>query len=97
MFVGDLLDSGQTLAPPLTAFEKDGLKVVFGFEGPREGNMVPISVTASNQSGATMNEFLFQAAVPRVSWCQNIGAATSLCLADFPDSNAVALRNRPAA
>ncbi|KAH1003351.1 hypothetical protein HUJ05_011275 [Dendroctonus ponderosae] len=100
----DLLDSGQSLAPPLTAFEKDGLKVLFSFEGPRDGNMVPISVTASNQSGATLSEFLFQAAVPKIFQIQMLspsgtvlppnGVVTQVLKVTNPGQNVLRMRLR---
>ncbi|XP_050305157.1 AP-1 complex subunit gamma-1 isoform X2 [Anthonomus grandis grandis] len=50
---------------PLTAFERHGLKVVFSFPGVKENDAVTINVTATNDTLTTMNDFLFQAAVPR--------------------------------
>lgn len=54
--------------PPLTAFEKDGVKIVFSFDGIKENNSVTINVTATNESLTTLTDFLFQAAVPKVNY-----------------------------
>uniref|UniRef100_A0A2L2Y152 AP-1 complex subunit gamma n=2 Tax=Parasteatoda tepidariorum TaxID=114398 RepID=A0A2L2Y152_PARTP len=53
--------------PSITAFEKNGLKIVFEFEKPPDNpQMIVINLVASNSSLAPINDFLFQAAVPKV-------------------------------
>lgn len=54
--------------PTLTAFEKNGLKLVFSLERlPESNNTVSIHLTATNSTLSNMTDFLFQAAVPKVS------------------------------
>lgn len=52
---------------PITAFDKNGLKIVFQFERCTD-NPLTISITmiATNTTDQPMNDFLFQAAVPKV-------------------------------
>lgn len=52
--------------PTLTAFEKNGLKLIFSLEKLSESNMISINVIATNSTSSNMTEFLFQAAVPKV-------------------------------
>lgn len=55
--------------PSITAYEKNGLKIVFSLERlPENPNMTVITMSAMNETLNTMSEFLFQAAVPKVSW-----------------------------
>lgn len=54
-----------TSIPPLTAFEKNGLKIVFHFEKSTE-NQLTISLIANNNTESVIEDFLFQAAVPKV-------------------------------
>ncbi|CAH1959514.1 unnamed protein product [Acanthoscelides obtectus] len=55
--------------PQMTAYEKDGLRVIFGLEKPTAGSANPdtltIHVTANNNTLSNMTDFLFQVAVPR--------------------------------
>jgi AP-1 complex subunit gamma-1 len=54
--------------PSITAYEKNGLKIVFSLERPPGNpNMTVITVSAMNETLNPMSEFLFQAAVPKVS------------------------------
>lgn len=56
----------KTEIPPMVAFEKDGLRLDFTFEHSSENvAMTVISLSASNSSPNTIEEFLFQAAVPK--------------------------------
>lgn len=54
--------------PPITAFEKNGLKITFAFEKVpgNPSNVVSIMVTATNSLAFPMTDFVFQAAVPKV-------------------------------
>lgn len=53
--------------PPITAFEKNGLKIVFEFDKPPDNpHMIIINLIATNHSLAPIQDFLFQAAVPKV-------------------------------
>ena len=51
--------------PDITAFEKDGLKIVFSFERNPDQS-VSITLKASNSNFSPLSEFVFQAAVPKV-------------------------------
>ena len=53
--------------PSLTAFEKNGLKVNFNFERTEaQPAVLMITLNATNSNTMPMNEFVFQAAVPKV-------------------------------
>uniref|UniRef100_H2ZPK1 AP-1 complex subunit gamma n=1 Tax=Ciona savignyi TaxID=51511 RepID=H2ZPK1_CIOSA len=49
--------------PGVTAFEKSGLLIKFQFE--REGNVLNVNLTATNSNPQNINDFVFQAAVPK--------------------------------
>ncbi|UYV64733.1 AP1G1, partial [Cordylochernes scorpioides] len=52
--------------PQMTAFEKNGLKLEFGFEkDDLDPSFTVINLAASNTTPVPMTEFLFQAAVPK--------------------------------
>lgn len=52
----------------LTAFEKNGLKVELTCERDNgQPNVTVINVNSTNSSATTMSEYVFQAAVPKVS------------------------------
>ena len=54
--------------PPITAFEKAGLKIQFNFErSPSNPSVTAITLSATNVTPTPMTNFLFQAAVPKVS------------------------------
>lgn len=59
----------------MTAFEKNGLKIVFSFQRPNPADLSSVTVTlkASNANVAAISDFIFQAAVPKVSWSIIIG------------------------
>ncbi|XP_035208800.1 LOW QUALITY PROTEIN: AP-1 complex subunit gamma-1-like [Stegodyphus dumicola] len=53
--------------PPITAFEKNGLKIIFEFDkSPDNPQMIIINLIATNYSLVPIHDFLFQAAVPKV-------------------------------
>jgi hypothetical protein len=51
--------------PPLTALNKNGLRIIFTFE--REGTILTIHAKATNSTQYSMTNFIFKAAVPRVN------------------------------
>lgn len=52
--------------PSITAFEKNGLKLVFSFErSPSSPVVTAITLSATNSTALPMTDFLFQAAVPK--------------------------------
>jgi AP-1 complex subunit gamma-1 len=64
--------------PSITAYEKNGLKIVFCLERlPENPNTTVIRMSAMNETINPITEFLFQAAVPKVSQCNEI------CLSPF--------------
>lgn len=52
--------------PTVTAFDKDGLKLVFALEKVPDSNALTINVTSTNNTLSNMSDYLFQAAVPKV-------------------------------
>ena len=54
--------------PPITAFEKAGLKIQFNFErSPSNPAVTAITLTATNFTPTPITNFLFQATLPKVS------------------------------
>lgn len=54
--------------PVLTAYEKDGLKIIFSLNKAIDSNVLAINVVATNETlSSIITDFLFQAAVPKVS------------------------------
>lgn len=52
----------------MTAYNKNGLKIDFTFERANPNpNIAVITIHASNTTEADMTDFVFQAAVPKVS------------------------------
>ncbi|XP_065844419.1 AP-1 complex subunit gamma-1-like [Oscarella lobularis] len=53
--------------PPVTAFEKNGLKIVFSFEkvANNPSNIINVNTEATNALPITMTDFVFQVAVPK--------------------------------
>ncbi|RMX50218.1 hypothetical protein pdam_00004802 [Pocillopora damicornis] len=65
--VASLTPNSSSGFPPITAFEKNGLKIIFAFEKVpgNPSNVVSIMVTATNSLAFPMTDFVFQAAVPK--------------------------------
>lgn len=54
--------------PPITSYDKNGLKIEFTFERSlNDQHTLLITMVAHNSTTSPMDEFLFQAAVPKVS------------------------------
>ena len=54
----------------MTAFEKNGLKIEFTFERSQaQASVVNITLSATNSNPQPLNDFVFQAAVPKVHVC----------------------------
>jgi hypothetical protein len=51
--------------PPMTAFDKNGLRIIFTFE--RENTTLTIHSKVTNSSPYPITNFLFKAAVPKVN------------------------------
>lgn len=63
----EAVKSGSDKIPPITAFEKNGLRLEFNFEKSLESSALTlITLSASNSSAFPVEDFLFQAAVPKV-------------------------------
>lgn len=61
--------------PSLVAFEKNGLKVEFTFDRQEGQPVTNITLTATNSNPTPLNDFVFQAAVPKVcilQWCERL-------------------------
>lgn len=55
--------------PDITAYEKGGVKIDFGFEkDPNNPAVVNVKVSSSNSLSVPMTDFVFQAAVPKVGF-----------------------------
>ncbi|EDO41984.1 predicted protein, partial [Nematostella vectensis] len=92
--------------PSITAYEKGGLKIVFSFEKipDNPSNVVNITMTASNNLSIAMQEFVFQAAVPKTLQLQlqspsgnvlppnNGGTVTQLIRIANPQQNPLRMR-----
>ena len=52
----------------IVAYDKNGLRVDFSFDRSLDNpNLMMTTLTATSSYGATLSDFLFQAAVPKVS------------------------------
>ncbi|XP_035021124.1 AP-1 complex subunit gamma-1 isoform X4 [Hippoglossus stenolepis] len=74
--LGDLSLSG---IPPMTAYNKNGLKIDFTFERANPNpNIAVITIHASNSTEADMTEFVFQAAVPKTFQLQLLSPSSNI-------------------
>ncbi|VEN57937.1 unnamed protein product, partial [Callosobruchus maculatus] len=94
--------------PQMTAYEKDGLRVIFGLETPSVGSINPdtltIHVTATNNTLSSMTDFLFQVAVPRTFQLQMMspsgttilpsGRVTQIIKVSNPSKNTLKMKVR---
>lgn len=65
--------------PPITVFEKAGLKIQFNFDrSPTTPAVIAITLTAFNSTPAPMSNFLFQAAVPKTFQLQMMSPSGNL-------------------
>ncbi|KAL4630275.1 AP-1 complex subunit gamma-1 isoform X2 [Arapaima gigas] len=68
--------------PPMTAYNKNGLKIDFTFERSNSNpNVAVITIHASNSTEADMTEFVFQAAVPKTFQLQLLSPSSNIILA----------------
>ena len=51
--------------PPLTVYEKNGVKIVFSFVKPGGPGQITINLTATGDATTTASDFVIQAAVPK--------------------------------
>lgn len=105
--MGDILNTNlvnEKHVPTLTAFDKNGLKIVFSLEKMSESNMVSIHLTATNSTISSMTDFLFQAAVPKAFHLQMLspsgtmispnGQVTQILRVTNPSKGALRMRIR---
>lgn len=94
-------------SPMLTAFEKNGIKVVFKLDhDASDPTLMNITLSATNSSPITLQDFVFQAAVPKTFQLQllspsdsvlpayNGGAITQLIKVNNPSRQALRMRIR---
>uniref|UniRef100_A0A8D3DAK2 AP-1 complex subunit gamma n=1 Tax=Scophthalmus maximus TaxID=52904 RepID=A0A8D3DAK2_SCOMX len=76
----DLLgDLSLTAIPPMTAYNKNGLKIDFTFERANPNpNIAVITIHASNSTEADMTDFVFQAAVPKTFQLQLLSPSSNV-------------------
>ncbi|GJQ75627.1 hypothetical protein Trydic_g17705 [Trypoxylus dichotomus] len=91
--------------PTLTAFEKNGLKIIFALEKlPETNNTLSINVTATNNTLSNITDFLFQAAIPKTFQIQMLspsgtvivpnGEITQVLRVMNPNKNVLKMRVR---
>uniref|UniRef100_A0A671M0H2 AP-1 complex subunit gamma-1-like n=1 Tax=Sinocyclocheilus anshuiensis TaxID=1608454 RepID=A0A671M0H2_9TELE len=74
--LGDLFLTG---IPPMTAYNKNGLKIEFTFERANPNpNIAVITIHATNSTEADMTEFVFQAAVPKTFQLQLLSPSSNV-------------------
>uniref|UniRef100_A0A667WG50 AP-1 complex subunit gamma n=1 Tax=Myripristis murdjan TaxID=586833 RepID=A0A667WG50_9TELE len=65
--------------PPMTAYNKNGLKIEFTFERANPNpNIAVITIHASNSTEADMTDFVFQAAVPKTFQLQLLSPSSNV-------------------
>nr|XP_017212306.1 AP-1 complex subunit gamma-1 isoform X2 [Danio rerio] len=76
----DLLgDLSLTGIPPMTAYNKNGLKIEFTFERSNPNpNIAVITIHATNTTEVDMTEFVFQAAVPKTFQLQLLSPSSNV-------------------
>lgn len=82
--------------PVITAFDQNGLKVVFSLEKVPDSNTLNVNVAAVNNTLSNMSDFLFQAAVPKViNVCFVLWEVFNcvLVVVDIPIANNATFRN----
>uniref|UniRef100_A0A6Q2YB38 AP-1 complex subunit gamma n=1 Tax=Esox lucius TaxID=8010 RepID=A0A6Q2YB38_ESOLU len=73
------LHSGLLVIPPMTAYNKNGLKIEFTFERANPNpNIAVITIHATNTTEADMTEFVFQAAVPKTFQLQLLSPSSNI-------------------
>uniref|UniRef100_A0A8C5HWY2 AP-1 complex subunit gamma n=1 Tax=Gouania willdenowi TaxID=441366 RepID=A0A8C5HWY2_GOUWI len=69
----------STGIPPMTAYNKNGLKIDFTFERANPNpNIAVITIHASNSTEADMTDFVFQAAVPKTFQLQLLSPSSNV-------------------
>ncbi|XP_023310674.1 AP-1 complex subunit gamma-1 [Anoplophora glabripennis] len=78
---GDLFNTdriNERDVPTITAYNKEGLKIIFSLDRVPDSNQLTINMTATNQTLSNMTDFLFQAAVPRAFQIQMLSPSGSV-------------------
>ncbi|KPP72386.1 hypothetical protein Z043_108617, partial [Scleropages formosus] len=74
-----LFNDIATGIPPMTAYNKNGLKIDFTFERSNTNpNIAIITIHAANSTEAEMTNFVFQAAVPKTFQLQLLSPSSSI-------------------
>jgi AP-1 complex subunit gamma-1 len=102
-----VMNNGTAAIPGIVAFEKSGLRIDFAFERSQsQPTVVIITLSATNSNQAPLNEFVFQAAVPKSFQLQlqspssnlvpanNNGAVTQVIKVNNPQKQALRMRIR---
>lgn len=72
-------DIAAAAIPPMTAYNKNGLKIDFTFERANPNpNIAVITIHASNTTDADMTDFVFQAAVPKTFQLQLLSPSSNV-------------------
>uniref|UniRef100_A0A671XV56 AP-1 complex subunit gamma n=1 Tax=Sparus aurata TaxID=8175 RepID=A0A671XV56_SPAAU len=72
-------DIAAAAIPPMTAYNKNGLKIDFTFERANPNpNIAVITIHASNSTEADMTDFVFQAAVPKTFQLQLLSPSSNV-------------------
>uniref|UniRef100_A0A672NSS3 AP-1 complex subunit gamma n=1 Tax=Sinocyclocheilus grahami TaxID=75366 RepID=A0A672NSS3_SINGR len=71
--------SASKCIPPMTAYNKNGIKIEFTFERANPNpNIAVITIHATNSTEADMTEFVFQAAVPKTFQLQLLSPSSNV-------------------
>ncbi|XP_043100168.1 AP-1 complex subunit gamma-1 isoform X2 [Puntigrus tetrazona] len=74
-----LFNDIAAVIPPMTAYNKNGLKIEFTFERSNPNpNIAVITIHATNSTEADMTEFVFQAAVPKTFQLQLLSPSSNV-------------------
>ncbi|TTL88697.1 AP-1 complex subunit gamma-1 [Bagarius yarrelli] len=74
-----LFNDTAAAIPPMTAYNKNGLKIEFTFERSNlNPNISVITIHASNSTEADMADFVFQAAVPKTFQLQLLSPSSNI-------------------
>jgi len=78
----------------IVAYDKNGLRVDFSFDRPLDNpNLMMTTLTATSSYGATLSDFLFQAAVPKTFQLQIMPASGTLISGTCPVTQVMRITN----
>ena len=79
----DMLGGGAPLGGGVTAFEKDGVRIVMEFK-PDGADAIEVAARFSNTNASQLDSFVMQVAVPK-SWSVELRAASAAALPPLSD------------